>query len=236
MAAAAYSISAASIRPDYTQFKQVNPSNCTLAPHQNLKCRWLSIPKLSLHSSSLRHVFAQRASVNAVVTLSLPTSNPERLAATEKIPKWSSTSIMSFALAEVEARKIKSLNTDTEALLMGILIEGTNLASKFLRANGVTLFKVRDEILKLRGKPEYDVRCPEHPPLTEAAQRALDWAIDEKLKSGDDGEITTTHMLLGLWQQKESTGHKVLAALGFDDDKATELHSLISKPGFVEDW
>lgn len=25
---------------------------------------------------------------------------------------------------------------------------------------------------------------PEHPPLTEPAQRALDWAVDEKLKSG----------------------------------------------------
>lgn len=45
------------------------------------------------------------------------------------------------------------------------------------------LMKVREEIVKLVGKVERTT-VPEHPPLTEAAQRALDWAIDEKLKSG----------------------------------------------------
>lgn len=53
--------------------------------------------------------------------------------------------------------------------------------------------------------------------------------------AGDNGEITTTHLLLGLWQQEESPGHQVLASLGFSDDKAKELNSLISKPGFVDD-
>lgn len=52
---------------------------------------------------------------------------------------------------------------------------------------------------------------------------------------GDDGEITTSHLLLGVWYQEESPGHKVLAALGFDNEKAKVLQSLISKPGFVED-
>ncbi|KAL0373098.1 UNVERIFIED_CONTAM: ATP-dependent Clp protease ATP-binding subunit CLPT2, chloroplastic [Sesamum calycinum] len=149
--------------------------------------------------------------------------------------RWSSKAIKSFAMSELEARKIKSPTTDTEALLMGILIEGTSFASKFLRTNGITLLKVRDEILKLRGKPEMFFFSPEHPPLTEAAQRALDWAIDEKLKSGENGEITTTHLLLGLWREEESPGHQVLAALGFNDEKAKELQSLISEPGFVED-
>lgn len=38
--------------------------------------------------------------------------------------RWSSKAIKSFAMAELEARKIKSPTTGTEALLMGILIEG----------------------------------------------------------------------------------------------------------------
>ncbi|GFP86466.1 clp protease-related protein at4g12060 chloroplastic [Phtheirospermum japonicum] len=239
MAAASSSLSATSvIRPDYTQ---LNPNKSTpnaLPPHQTLKCQWLgtiSITKLSLQSSNLTPLSPKRPSVNATITFSLPTANPERAVTTEKIPKWSSKAIKSFAMGELEARKIKSANTGTEALLMGILIEGTNFASKFLRANGITLLKVRDEILKLRGKPDMYYFSPEHPPLTEAAQRALDWAIDEKLKSGENGEITTSHLLVGLWQQEESPGHQVLVALGFGDDKAKELHSLISKPGFVED-
>lgn len=52
---------------------------------------------------------------------------------------------------------------------------------------------------------------------------------------GDDGEITTSHLLLGVWYQKEAAGHTIMATLGFNDEKAEQLHSVISKPGFVED-
>ena len=64
------------------------------------------------------------------------------------------------------------------------VIAGTSLAAKFLRENGITLFKVREETVKLLGKSDMYFFSPEHPPVTEPAQRALDWAIEEKLKSG----------------------------------------------------
>lgn len=38
--------------------------------------------------------------------------------------RWSARAIKSFAMAELEARKLKYPNTGTEALLMGILVEG----------------------------------------------------------------------------------------------------------------
>ena len=38
--------------------------------------------------------------------------------------------------------------------------------------------------MKLLGKADFYFFSPEHPPLTEDAQRALDWAVDEKIKSG----------------------------------------------------
>ncbi|KAL7001629.1 ATP-dependent Clp protease ATP-binding subunit clpt1, chloroplastic [Sarracenia purpurea var. burkii] len=163
-----------------------------------------------------------RRSTVATVLFSLPTAKVER-ASSEKLPKWSARAIKSFAMGELEARKLKYPKTGTEALLMGILVEGTSLAAKFLRANGITLFKVRDETVKLLGKSDMYFFSPEHPPLTEPAQRALDWAVDEKLKSGESGEITTTHLLLGLWSEKESAGHEIMANLGFDDEKAKEL-------------
>lgn len=68
--------------------------------------------------------------------------------------------------------------------LLSFSCAGTSEAAKFLRANGVTLFKVREETVNLLGKSDMYFFSPEHPPLTEPAQRALDWAIDEKLKSG----------------------------------------------------
>ncbi|CAL9124562.1 unnamed protein product [Musa textilis] len=169
-------------------------------------------------------------SAAAVVSI-LPTAKPERASA-EKLPsngggnecdRWSLRAIKAFGMAELEARKLKYPNTGTEALLMGILVEGTSEAAKFLRANGITVFKVREETVKLLGKSDMYFFSPEHPPLTGPAQRALDWAVDEKLKSGEDGEITTAHLLLGIWSEKESAGHKILASLGFDDEKASEL-------------
>ena len=132
-------------------------------------------------------------------------------------------------MGELEARKLKYNNTGTESLLMGILVEGTSLAAKLLRESGVTLFKVREETVNLLGKSDMYIFSPEHPPLTEAAQKAIDWAINEKLKSGETGEVTTSHLLLGIWAQKESAGHKIMAKLGFDDDKAKELAKTMDK-------
>lgn len=53
--------------------------------------------------------------------------------------------------------------------------------------------------------------------------------------AGNGGEITTTHVLLGVWAQQGSPGYKVLAALGFNDEKAKELENIITDPGFVDD-
>ncbi|KAF8412364.1 hypothetical protein HHK36_000328 [Tetracentron sinense] len=188
---------------------------------------WLG-NQFSLHSLNLRPLVRKNRSVVTTILFSLPTAKPER-ASTATFPKWSARAIKSFAMAELEARKIKYPNTGTEALLMGILVEGTSLAAKFLRANGITLFKVRDEIVNLLGKSDMYFFSPEHPPLTEPAKRALDWAVDEKLKSGEGGEITTTHLLLGIWSEEESAAHKIMASFGFNNEKAKELAKSMNK-------
>eukprot|EP00246_Nothoceros_aenigmaticus_P013208 TRINITY_DN4459_c0_g1_i1.p1 TRINITY_DN4459_c0_g1~~TRINITY_DN4459_c0_g1_i1.p1 ORF type:complete len:227 (+),score=20.02 TRINITY_DN4459_c0_g1_i1:40-720(+) len=151
------------------------------------------------------------------ICMVLPTGQQER-ASRLAHPLWSARAIKSFSMAELEARKLKYPTTGTEALLMGILTEGTSHAAKFLRANGVSLFGVRDEVIKLLGKADMYYFSPEHPPLTEPAQKALDWALEEKEKIGEDGEVTTSHLLLGIWAQKESAGYQVLASLEITDN------------------
>lgn len=42
------------------------------------------------------------------------------------------------------------------------------------------------------------------------------------MNAGDNGEVTTTHLLLGVWSQEESPGHKILAGFGFNNEKAIE--------------
>ncbi|MED6168190.1 ATP-dependent Clp protease ATP-binding subunit clpt2, chloroplastic [Stylosanthes scabra] len=226
-----------------------------LPPQKNLHCRELSSQAITpnplkttflgaklfcVQPCTLRPQFVSSCNTNRrrhplASTASLPTANPERVSSVDNVPKWSGKAIKSFAMGELEARKLKYPTTGTEALIMGILIEGTNVAAKLLRANGITLFKVREETVKLLGKADMFFFSPEHPPLTEEAQRVLDWAVDEKLKSGDGGEITTAHILLGVWSEVESPGHKILSTLGFNDEIAKELQSLISKPGFKDD-
>ncbi|KAJ9549857.1 hypothetical protein OSB04_022400 [Centaurea solstitialis] len=156
-----------SIRPD--------PFSQTIRipiPTHKLQFQW----KLRLQSSNTRPGLPMTRSISATITFSLPTANSERVNSTENAPNWSLKGIKSFAMGELEARKLKFSTTGTEAILMGILVEGTNRASKFLRADGFTLTKVREEAIKLIGKPDYFYFSPEHPPLTESAQKALDWA------------------------------------------------------------
>lgn len=139
-------------------------------------------------------------------------------------------------MAELEARKLKFATTGTEALLLGILIEGTSVAAKYLWANGITVFKVREETIKVLGKADMYYFPPERPPLTDDAKKVLDWALDHKLKSGDSGgEVTTSDLLLGIWSEVECPGHKILAVLGFNDEKAKELEASSSGPGFIDD-
>ncbi|KAL3645240.1 hypothetical protein CASFOL_010420 [Castilleja foliolosa] len=94
----------------------------------------------------------RRRSAVATVSFSLPTT--KNGVTSDKKPNIVGKAIKSFAMGELEARKLKYPNTGTEALLMGILVEGTSLAANFLRENGITLFKVRDEIVKLLGKSD----------------------------------------------------------------------------------
>ncbi|XP_024990569.1 ATP-dependent Clp protease ATP-binding subunit CLPT1, chloroplastic-like [Cynara cardunculus var. scolymus] len=184
---------------------------------------------LSIQQSKSRHrTFGRYSSIVATVESS-PTTPTSEKETPEKSAKWSFRFIKSFAMGELEARKLKFMNTGTEALLMGILVEGTSLAAKLLRESGVTLFKVREETVRLLGKSDMYIFSPEHPPLTEPARRAIDWAINEKLKSGETGEVTTSHLLLGIWAEKESAAHKIMATLGFDDDKAKELAKSMDK-------
>lgn len=61
---------------------------------------------------------------------------------------------------------------------------GNSTAAKYLRSNGITYYKVREETIYLLGKSVEGYESPWEPTLTEPAQRAINWAVDEKLKSG----------------------------------------------------
>ncbi|XP_019086223.1 PREDICTED: ATP-dependent Clp protease ATP-binding subunit CLPT1, chloroplastic-like [Camelina sativa] len=151
----------------------------------------LLVTQPSRHSFVSKH----RCLTSASTVLNVPTAQPEN-GSSDKIPRWSARAIKSLAMGELEARKLKYPSTGTEAILMGILVEGL---------------------------------CPEHPPLTEPAQKAIAWAIDEKNKSAVDGELTTAYLLLGIWSQKDSAARQILEKLGFNEDKAKEVEKSMNE-------
>ncbi|XP_078152386.1 ATP-dependent Clp protease ATP-binding subunit CLPT2, chloroplastic-like isoform X2 [Carex rostrata] len=169
-------------------------------------------------------LFSRPHRLFATAALALPTAKPERVASNNKI-RWSARAIKSFTLAELHARKFRRTELGTEALLLAVLADGTSEAAKYLCKIGITLTKVREETYKFI---EWNWRCctPQKLSVNDSAQRALDWAVDYKLESGEvgeAGEITVGHLVLGIWSEKESPGHKVLAALGFDSENAKKL-------------
>ncbi|CAL9232855.1 unnamed protein product [Arabidopsis halleri] len=208
----------------------------TRNPLKALTNPWLGVVDSSLSlTSPVSALQSTRRRIHKSVISSLPTANPDLVVSDAKKPKWSWRAIKSFAMGELEARKLKYPSTGTEALLMGILIEGTSFTSKFLRANKIMLYKVREETIKLLGKADMYFFSPEHPPLTEDAQRALDSAVDQNRKAGGIGEVMPAHILLGIWSEVESPGHKILATLGFTDEKSKELESFASESGFLDE-
>ncbi|KAA3457659.1 ATP-dependent Clp protease ATP-binding subunit CLPT2, chloroplastic-like [Gossypium australe] len=96
-----------------------------LKPH-GLQNPWLGF-KISFQPSKTRTYLPNHRPITATVSLSLPTSKTDRVASAGKVPKWSRRAIKSFAMAELEARKLKYPTTGTESLLMGILIEGNHI-------------------------------------------------------------------------------------------------------------
>jgi len=226
---AANTLSALPIPPCYRKVKHFPPfpRSLTLTPY-NLVLSSVIGSELSLRSiNGRRGVSKHCRPAVATVSLLLPTAKPERTSS-EKLPKWSARATRAYSLGQVEAHKLKYPKTGTESLLMGILVEGTSFAAQYLRENGITFYKVREEAINLLGTSVDKYYAPDDPPLTEPAQRAVDWAVDEKLKSGESGEITTTHLFLGIWSEKDYAGHKILETLGFDDEKAKELAKSIN--------
>ncbi|KAK7314906.1 hypothetical protein VNO77_33436 [Canavalia gladiata] len=234
--------------PSMASIPTVSPSLPTISPHSSSYSssnhHLYSTPTLPLTSLFRIRITLRRATSSI---RSLPIKNCRAISNTEsfgpptpkplpdapeKTPKWSARALKAYAMAECETVKFLYPGTGTEMLLLGILVEGTSKTAKFLRANGITLFKVRDETIELLGRSEWSTCCPEHPPLTAQARKALDQAIEEKLKSGGGGEINVACLLLGIWSQENSAGHKILAALGFNNEKAKEVAKMIDEADF----
>jgi ATP-dependent Clp protease ATP-binding subunit ClpA len=117
--------------------------------------------------------------------------------------------------AQAEARELRHGYVGTEHILLGLLREDEGLAASVLMSLGVTLERVRGQVVRIVGIGE-EVTSGQIP-FTPRAKRIFELALREALRLGHN-YIGTEHILLAL---TDTEGVAVRIMLDFDADAET---------------
>ena len=120
------------------------------------------------------------------------------------------------ALAQEEARALKHNYIGTEHILLGLLREEDGLAARILGSLGITVERVRGQVVRIVGGGEEVT--PGQIPLTPRATRVLELALREALSLGHNF-VGTEHVLLGLVCENEGVGARILLDFDVDAEK-----------------
>jgi ATP-dependent Clp protease ATP-binding subunit ClpA len=116
-------------------------------------------------------------------------------------------------LAQEEARMLNHNYIGTEHLLLGLVHEGHGVAAEALKALGISLEAVRQQVEQIIGRGN---QAPSgHIPFTPRAKKVTELALRESDALGH-GYIDTEHLLLGLVREGDGVAAQVLARLGGD--------------------
>ena len=130
--------------------------------------------------------------------------------------RFTEKAIRVIMLAQEESRRLGHNFVGTEQLLLGLIAEGTGVASKTLKSMGVNIKEAREEVEKIIGRGCGFVAV--EIPFTPRAKRVLELSWDEARQLGHN-YIGTEHLLLGLIREGEGVATKVLENLGVDLNK-----------------
>ena len=129
-------------------------------------------------------------------------------------------------LSRSEAVRCRHPYIGTEHLLLGLVREGTGIATHILQSHAVNFEVVRAEIesivqlgtgrVSLRGLPQ-----------TPRARKAIEFSLEEA-RDLQHGYVGTEHLLLGLIREQEGVAAQVLTRLGLTAEgvrkQIVELH------------
>lgn len=121
-----------------------------------------------------------------------------------------------IAFSQQSAVELGHNYVGTEHILLGLVKEGTGVASRVLQAQGVTEDKILREIDELIGKGDTAGETPVG--FTPRTKRVLELAFKEARKMGQ-GYIGTEHLLLGIMKEGESVAVRIMMDLGIDPQK-----------------
>jgi ATP-dependent Clp protease ATP-binding subunit ClpC len=118
-----------------------------------------------------------------------------------------------LVLAQEEARLFNHGFIGTEHILLGLIRERDGVAAQALSELGITLEAVRTKVEEVVGLPSSP--SPGSPPFTPRAKKVLDLSLRQALQLGHS-YIGTEHLLLGVVQEGEGVGARVLVSQGAD--------------------
>jgi ATP-dependent Clp protease ATP-binding subunit ClpA len=116
-------------------------------------------------------------------------------------------------LAQEEARILRHNYIGSEHILLGLLREESGVAARVLESLGITIERVRTEVVRVIGQAE-EVPAGQIP-FTPRAKKVLELSLREGFKVGHS-YIGTGHLLLGLVAEGEGVAMAVLQDLGID--------------------
>lgn len=115
-------------------------------------------------------------------------------------------------LANQEAQRLNHEYIGTEHILLGLVKEGSGVASNVLKNLDIDLTKIRREVEKLVNQGT-DMIAMGKLPQTPRAKKAIEYAMDEARTLGHT-YVGTEHLLLGLLREEEGIAAQVLMNLG----------------------
>jgi hypothetical protein len=120
-------------------------------------------------------------------------------------------------LAQEEARALMHNYIGTEHILLGLLREEHGIAARVLESVGVTLDRVRGQVLEVVGSG--DAITSGQIPFTAGAKRTLEMSLSETLRLGHDF-IGAEHLLLALVTQGDrGVSRTLLGPVGIDEEE-----------------
>jgi hypothetical protein len=131
-------------------------------------------------------------------------------------------------LAQEEARALRHNYIGTEHILLGLLREEDGLAALVLTDLGLTVDRVRDQVVRIVRSGE-EVTSGQIP-FTPRAKRVLELALREALSLGHN-YIGTEHLLLALVRENEGVAARILLDFDANPEKVhREVLRLLSGP------
>ncbi len=124
--------------------------------------------------------------------------------------------VLSFA--QEEAQRLGHNNIGTEHILLGLIREGDGIAAKALKALGLDLDRIREEVEALIGRGHDQ---PINTAYTPRAKKVIEITIDEARKMTHT-YVGTEHILLGLIREGEGVAARVLNNLGISLNAARD--------------